>query len=207
MKVTVESYDKDKDGVDLLAEQPFSELLSKAREGKWDGYHAGFPCTSFSKLRWWECKGYPGPCRSRQHPCGLPGNSKALQEECDQGTLHASRSLMMSEVILNARPQDRIKPAVTVENPPPSEHDQHCSAWELPEVHHAVEQMDWTKVIFTTCHFQREVELGKRLFKPQMFAGSLLGLRELAGTCPCGKADHIPIVGKERSVASGHYPS
>jgi hypothetical protein len=114
---------------------------------------------------------------------------------------------MMSEVILNARPQDRIKPAVTVENPPPSEHDQHCSAWELPEVHHAVEQMDWTKVIFTTCHFQREVELGKRLFKPQMFAGSLLGLRELAGTCPCGKADHIPIVGKERSVASGHYPS
>ena len=62
---------------------------------------------------------------------------------------------MMSEVILNARPQDRIKPAVTVENPPPSEHDQHCSAWELPEVHHAVEQMDWTKVIFTTCHFQR----------------------------------------------------
>ena len=112
---------------------------------------------------------------------------------------------MMAEVIANSRPDDVIKPAVTVENPPPSDHDQHCSAWELPEVHSAVEKLDWTKVAFTSCHFQRRVELGKRTFKPQMFAGSLLGIRSLAGTCPCGKADHIPVVGKARSVESGHY--
>ena len=78
---------------------------------------------------------------------------------------------MMAEVIANSRPDDVIKPAVTVENPPPSDHDQHCSAWELPEVHSAVEKLDWTKVAFTSCHFQRRVELGKRTFKPQMFAG------------------------------------
>lgn len=72
-------------------------------------------------------------------------------------------------------------------------------------MHSAVEKLDWTKVTFTSCHFQRRVELGKRTFKPQMFAGSLLGIRSLAGTCSCGKADHIPVVGKARSVESGHY--
>lgn len=66
-----------------------------------------------------EREGYPGPYRSRSHPYGLPGNSVSLQAECDQGTLHASRSLMMAEVITEARPNDVIKPSVTVENPPP----------------------------------------------------------------------------------------
>ena len=113
---------------------------------------------------------------------------------------------MMGEVILNSRPEDRIKPAVTVENPPPSDHAHHCSAWELPEVDSAVEKMDWTKVNFTTCHYQRDVAAGQRTYKPQMFAGSLLGLGSLAGSCPCGDADHIPVIGKQRSVSSGHYP-
>lgn len=206
MKVTVESFDRDRDGVNLLAEEPYSELLDRARRGLWDGFHAGFPCTSFSKLRWREMKGYPGPCRSRRHPYGLPSNTQKLQEECDQGTLHASRSIMMGEVILNSRPKDRIKPAVTVENPPPSDHAHHCSAWELPEVDSAVEKMDWTKVNFTTCHYQRDVAAGQRTYKPQMFAGSLLGLGSLAGSCPCGDADHIPVIGKQRSVSSGHFP-
>ena len=84
MKVTVESYDRENGGADLLADQPYAKLLQQAREGKWDGYHAGFPCTS-SRLRWREREGYPGPCRSRSHPYGIPGNSVALQKECDQG--------------------------------------------------------------------------------------------------------------------------
>ena len=54
MKVTVESYDRENGGADLLADQPYARLLQQAREGKWDGYHAGFPCTSFSRLRWRE---------------------------------------------------------------------------------------------------------------------------------------------------------
>ena len=45
MKVTVESYDRENGGADLLADQPYAKLLQQAREGKWDGYHAGFPCT------------------------------------------------------------------------------------------------------------------------------------------------------------------
>ena len=53
MKVTVESYDRENGGADLLADQPYAKLLQQAREGKWDGYHAGFPCTS-SRLRWRE---------------------------------------------------------------------------------------------------------------------------------------------------------
>ena len=126
MKVTVESFDRDRDGVDLLAEEPYTKILGKARNGQWDGYHAGFPGTSFPKLRWREMKGYPGPCRSRRY-YGLPDKTEARQAECDQGTLDTSRSMMMGEVILNSRPEDRIKPAVTVENPPPSDHTHHCS--------------------------------------------------------------------------------
>ena len=49
MKVTMESYDRENGGADLLAEQSYAKLLQQAREGRWDGYHAGFPCTSF----WW----------------------------------------------------------------------------------------------------------------------------------------------------------
>ena len=205
MKVTVESFDKEKDGANLLAEEPFGGLLKEAKEGKWDGYHAGFPCTSFSRLRWNPREGYPGPCRSRDSPYGLSTNTAALQAECDEGTIHASRSLLMGDAIMSARPGDRIKPSVTFENPPPSDHPHHCSAWELPEVAAAVEKLGLTKVTFTSCFFQKSVELGRRTFKPQMFAGSLLGIRSMVGECPCGKAPHIPVIGKKRSVESGHY--
>ena len=64
-----------------------------------------------------------------------------------------------------------------------------------------------TKVEFTTCYYQSEVPLGKRTCKPQMFAGSLLGIKTLAGECPCGRDTvHVPIIGKKRSLESGRYP-
>ena len=114
---------------------------------------------------------------------------------------------MLGETILNSRPNDRIKPIVTLENPPPSNHPKHLSAWELPEVQNVVNKMNLTKVDFTTCRFQSDVEVGRRTYKPQRFAGFLLGLRSLGGDCPCGeRASHNPVIGKQRSVESGHYP-
>ena len=52
---------------------------------------------------------------------------------------------MIGEAIFNSRPKDRVKPIVTLENPPPSNHPKHLSAWELPEVHNAVAKMNLTK--------------------------------------------------------------
>ena len=207
MKVSVTSYDKELNNADLLDPEPFGEILNKAKEGYWDGYHSGFPYTSFTKLRWRKAEGYPGPCRSIRYPYGLPTNDWKLQGDCDEGTLHASRSAFLGETILKAKTDGRIKPAVTMENPPPSAHEEHLSAWELPEIASMVYKNNLTKAVFPTCRYQSGIPAGKRTYKPQQFAGTLLGLKSMEGECQCGKgAEHIPVVGKERSVESGHYP-
>ena len=54
------SLDRDRDGVDLAADEPAESHLSCAREHKVDGAHAGFPCSTFSRLRFRE-RGR-GPC-------------------------------------------------------------------------------------------------------------------------------------------------
>ena len=53
IQLEVESYDKLMDSKhDLLAEQPFTDILQKAKAGAYDGGHAGFPCGSFSRARY-----------------------------------------------------------------------------------------------------------------------------------------------------------
>ena len=39
-----------------------------------------------------------------------------------------------------------------------------------------------------------------------MFGGTLPGISSLRSRCVCGDASHVPVIGKERSVASGEYP-
>eukprot|EP00435_Cladocopium_sp_Y103_P009859 s2919_g2.t1 len=206
MKVTVTSCDKE-EGVDLLAQEPYESYLKQAHEGFWDGVHSGFPCTSFSKLRWRKAEGYPGPVRSKQHPYGLPDLPRHRREEADEGTLHVSRAVHLEEAILNSRPGDTFKPVATVENPPPSEHPQHLSAWELPELAGLFDRHGFTLAEFTTCRYQSRIPLGQRNYKPQMFGGTLPGLSSLRGVCMCGEGvGHDPIIGKEKSAASARYP-
>ena len=207
MKVTVISCEKE-NGVDLLAEEPYLEYLDKAKEGFWDGMHSGFPCTSFSRLRWREAKGYPGPVRSKRHPYGIPGLPKHRQQEADEGTLHASRTAHMADRIISSRPEDRLRPFATLENPPPTDHGEHLSAWELPEIANLFEkyEQDFILAEFPTCIYQPHLDFGLRTFKPQMFGGTLPGLTSLRGKCRCGDEPHVPVVGKERSAASGEYP-
>jgi hypothetical protein len=60
---------------------------------------------------------------------------------------------------------------------------------------------------FDTCIYQSNVPVGYRNIKPQQFSGSMLGIKELEGRCKCGEgARQEPIVGRERSRASGTYP-
>ena len=207
MKIQITACEK-KTGVDLLSNQPYNEHCEQAKKEKWDGFHSGFPCTTFSVLRWNKKAGYPGPVRSRQYPYGLPSNSKHRQEECDEGTLHASRSAYIADLILEGRKGDRIKPAVTLENPPEAESNRdHLPAWDLKEVDSVVQKHNMAKVWFPTCYYQPELRLGKKNYKPQMFKGTLMGLGLLRGTCSCGVGNHEPIVGKTASEASGKYPS
>ena len=206
MKVKVVSCEKES-GIDLLAEQPF---LSHCEEGKrhlWDGFHSGFPCTTFTKLRFRPSPGYPGPVRTKQHPHGLPDLDDRRRRECDEGTLHAARSAHLADLILGESRPDRIRPSVTMENPPPSDHPEHLSAWELEEIDQVVKKHQMTTVDFNTCAFQAHIPIGQRNFKPQRFVGTLLKLEDLCGLCPCGRdAKHVAIIGKEKSAASGEYP-
>ena len=208
MKVSLFSAEKE-NGVDLLEEEPYLDFLKKAKEGFWDGMHSGFPCTSFSRLRWREAEGYPGPVRSKSHPYGLPGLSTYRQAEADEGTLHASRSVHMADKIISSRPEDKLRPFATLENPPPTDHAEHLSAWELPEVADLFEKYqkeNFQLASFPTCAYQPHLDFGLRIYKPQMFGGTLPGISSLRSRCVCGDAGHIPVVGKERSAASGEYP-
>ena len=205
MKVEVVTCEK-KAGVDLLASEPFDSHCDQARGQKWDAYHSGFPCTTFSKLRWNKRDGYPGPVRSKREPYGFKGNSSRQQAECDEGTLHASRSAFIADLILSGRKNDPIKPAVTLENPPPSDNPDHLSAWELEEIAAVVNKHNFTEANFPTCMYQRMLANKDRFFKPQLFKGTLLGLGSLSGVCTCNPRLHRPIQGKQLSELSGEYP-
>ena len=92
LEVKVEAYDLCK-GHDLTDPNLVREILEKAKAGKYQGAHSGFPCTTFTRLRWRPEEGQPGPVRSRQHIYGLPTNTRAQQDEADRGTLLAATSV------------------------------------------------------------------------------------------------------------------
>ncbi|CAJ1436241.1 unnamed protein product [Effrenium voratum] len=100
-----------------------------------------------------------------------------------------------------------VKPAATLENPPPSTCEGHLSAWELEEVKNFGATIQARTALFNTCVYEPHLPLGAKHFKPQQFVGTLPGLTFLSGTCACGAARHDPIVGKAKSSASAEYPS
>ena len=61
---TVTYVDKDHDGSDLSEEEPYKSIISDIDRGEFDGIHAGFPCGSFSMVRWNQKDNMPGPVRS-----------------------------------------------------------------------------------------------------------------------------------------------
>ena len=51
IQVRVINRDMLRDGTDLLADEPFSSDFTAALNGHFDGFHSGFPCSSFSRAR------------------------------------------------------------------------------------------------------------------------------------------------------------
>ena len=72
-----------KDGCDLLADQPFSSDPESAKRGEVHGFHSGFPCSSFSMVRF--RPGGPPPVRDRNQLMGWPNNNKAQNVEALRG--------------------------------------------------------------------------------------------------------------------------
>ena len=205
MKIKCISVEKDAGTGDLLQDEPYSTHLDWARKGYIDAYHSGFPCTTFSKLRFRPMEGMPGPVRTMDEPYGKKDNSEKEQLECDQGTVMASRSIDIAKLVAEKKGEARVKAVSTLENPPPSSQVGHLSAWELPEMGPFLTIEGVNFAMFNTCSYEPELPVGSRHFKPQKFAGTLLGLRSLERSCMC-EGGHEAIVGKEKSKASAEYP-
>eukprot|EP00435_Cladocopium_sp_Y103_P030830 s1995_g7.t1 len=207
IKLKAYSVEKESGSGDLLADRPYQDHLLWARRGHIDAYHAGFPCGTFSRLRHRPRPGHPTPVRTKSEPYGRSCNTKAQQEDCDRGTVMASRAITMAKTVANRKKGGKIKSISTLENPPPSNLEDHLSAWELPEMREFLGDPKVYVSRFDTCAYQSKVPLGSRILKPQQFAGSMIGIKELGRSCPCGgDAKHEPVIGRERSKASGTYP-
>ena len=208
LRVDIHSVEKKVGSGDLLDDEPYGSDLREACGGRVDGFHAGFPCGSFSRLRFRRSQGYPGPVRTKKEPYGMRGNSRKQQKEADDGTIMAARSINMAKAVATARPERKVVPVSTLENPPPTDHPEHLSAWELPEMDAFKLLECCATLVFHTCQYQLEKPIEQRHYKPQMFVGSLYNLRSLTRFCECdgGPKQHDPVVGKEKSEAAGEYP-
>ena len=158
LKVVVESYDKLIDAShDLLAERPFTDILKKAKEGDYDGGHAGFPCGSFSRARYnLEGEG-PKPVRSGAEIYGLATNSRAQQQEADRGTVMAVRSAMIINEVIQSQRRRAVPSVGTLENPPGSETGEEGPAWALPELMSFEGDLGTTTALFNTCAYQTKL--------------------------------------------------
>lgn len=116
----------------------------------------------------------------------MKANSAAEQAECDRGTIIACRAIGMATTVTTKQQITKVPPVATLENPPPSDTRGHLSAWELGEMEKSRNSSPHYEVQFNTCGYESKIPVGKKHYKPQMFAGSLYGLGTLKRECQCG---------------------
>ena len=190
------------DRVDLDNPRVWEELGAQAEEGEFDYAHGGFPCGSFSRVRW---SGLPGPppVRSAQEIYGLSSNSREMQEEADRGTRAATATTgLVKKHCITCRARG-VPELGTFENPPGDETS--GAAWDLPEIIRDLKEMAGETVEFNTCSYQT----GKRRwFKKAKWGGKMEGgLQDLSKVCKCPNwVIHEKLVGKAKTEESGAYP-
>ena len=199
----VSGNDQKRDGINLLADEPYNSHLQEAQKGKVDGYHSGYPCTSFSRLRFRVMQGMPGPVRDSHNLYGLPQNTSSQQAEADRGTLMCTRSI---DVIITMEDSEALRSSPTVasiENPSDPKQDPYPSSFQLPEVLAWTDQPHVIKSEYNHCAYQSKWE--PKHWKDQTIESSLPEGSTISRVCPGGHR-HVPIIGKQASEASGAYP-
>ena len=192
------SLDRDRDGVDLAADEPAESHLAWAREHKVDGAHAGFPCSTFPRLRFREQPGMPSPVRDLEHMRGLPSNTPAQQKEADVGWLLAARSATFMDAVRSSARERSVQAAAILENPLPSG-PPYPSAFFVDAVAAFLQDEESEAAEFSSCIY------GMPSWKPARWAGALRGLASLSGRCKC-EVPHEQIIGKKASAAAARYP-
>ena len=197
VKVRVINRDILRDGADLLADEPFSSDFAAALNGLFDGFHSGFPCSSFSRVRF--RPGGPPPVRDRQHQRGLPSNSREQQFEAEKGTLLATRSAAMVRAILSGGKKRGLRCTATLENPADPGAYPYPSAWLLPALASIIADPDAVRAVHNICCS------GPPHWKEQCWAGFLPGVEALERRCCC-KVPHVPLTTKAATQAAAAYP-
>ena len=125
LKVEVFSLDTKIDrNADLTRLEVYERWETKVEQGDLDGSHAGFPCGSFSRVRWVPGEDLPPPVRSLEEIYGLSSNDESQQREADRGTLLASRAAWLMQKQVKSQRERGVPEVATLENPPGSK-DQH----------------------------------------------------------------------------------
>ena len=204
LQIYVESLDGKRDSdLNLASHVVYDEIEKSITNGEWDGFHSGFPCGSFSRVRWRDSPDGLMPVRSAAHIYGLPGNTPEQQKEADNGTLMAVRSAWLHEKQVASCRLRAVPEVSTLENPPGSENS--GSAWDLPEIEAVIADTASSTVEFNTCAYQ--TKLKERWYKPSRWTGKLESLSSLARVCKCQPwVKHVPLIGKGRTEAAGAYP-
>ena len=204
LEVYVEALDRKKDAdLNLASHSTYDEIDKSVTEGEWDGYHSGFPCASFSRVRWRDSPGGAHPVRSAAHIYGLPGNTPSQQREADEGTLMATRSAWLHQKQIESCKRRAIPEVSTLENPPGAENT--GSAWDVPEIKEVLKVTKSSTAEFNTCAYQSK--LRRRWYKPARWAGKLESMQTLSKVCKCPAwVEHVPVVGKQNTEAAGAYP-
>ena len=197
IKVRVINRDILRDGTDLLADEPFSSDFTAALNGHFDGFHSGFPCSSFSRARF--RPGGPPPARNRQHLRGCPSNSRVQLLEAEKGTLLATRSAAMVRAVQLGRKKRGLRCTATLENPADPGVDSYPSAWLLPAFASIILEADAVQAIHNICCF------GPPHWKKQCWVGFLPGLETFEKKCCC-KVTHVPLFTKAATRSAASYP-
>ena len=207
LKVEVVSLDiKIDKNADLSKLEVYELWEARVEQGELDGSHAGFPCGSFSRVRWVPGEGLPPPVRSLEEIYGLSSNDESQQREADRGTLLASRSAWLMQKQVKSQRDRGVPEVATLENPPGSKDQHEGPAWRLPELMEVLKQTGSGLVDFNTCSYMSKEK--HRYYKPARWAGRLEDLTSLSRVCRCPPwVVHVQVRGKETTVKSGVYPT
>ena len=188
-RLTAETKSLDKKidaSVDLAKPNVFNLMLHDVEQGEWDR----------------EAEGQPKPVRNKQEIYGLPGNTRAQQDEADRGTQMACQSAKMYEAQVNSCRKRKVPPLSSMENPPGDEVS--GSAWDLPEVSEALRRTGGERADYNTCAYQSKEKV--RFYKPGVWAGKLESVKKLQKVCRCPAwISHMTLTGKSKTEKAAEY--
>ena len=180
IKVRVINRDILRDGTDLLADEPFSSDFTAALNGHFDGFHSGFPCSSFGRDRF--MPGGPPPVRKR---------------EAEKGTLLATRSSATVRAVQLGRKKRGLRCTATLENPANPGVDPYPSSWLSPVLASIILEPDAVQAFHNMCCF------GSPHWKEQCSVGFLPGLETFERKC-CRKVPQVPLFTKAATRRAHH---